>query len=305
MRFKDYYEVLGVKPDASDADIKAAYRKAARKYHPDVSKEKDAENRFKDINEAYEALREPERRTAYDQAKANGFRAGDEFRPGPGGGGSGYEFDMGDAGNGQFSDFFESLFGRRRAGAGPGAGPQRGRGPESSGDVRAELEVDLATAYAGGKQRFSLNSPRGTRTLEVKIPRGIQTGQSIRLSGQGHVGSDGTPGDLLLQIKLRPDERFALDGRDITVNVPIAPWEAALGAKVAVPTLGGDVEMAIPAGSQSGRRLRLKGRGMPGSPNGDQFVVLQIHVPPALGEDDHQAYESLRQHFSQFEPRRR
>ncbi|MGE4071537.1 MAG: DnaJ C-terminal domain-containing protein [Lysobacterales bacterium] len=303
MRFKDYYEVLGVKADASDADIKAAYRKLARKYHPDVSKEKDAESRFKDINEAYEALREPERRKAYDQAKANGFRAGDEFRPGPGGGG-GFEFDMGDAGNGQFSDFFESLFGRMRGGR-PGAGPRRGHGPESSGEIRAELEVDLATAYAGGKQRFSLQGARGLRTLEVKIPKGIQSGQTIRLSGQGHVGPDGTPGDLLLQIKLRPDERFALDGRDITVQLPIAPWEAALGARVAVPTLGGEVEMGIPAGSQSGRRLRLKGRGLPGHPAGDQFVVLQIHTPPAHGDADQQAYESLRAHFSQYDPRKR
>jgi curved DNA-binding protein len=302
MQFKDYYEVLGVKADSSDSDIKAAYRKLARKYHPDVSKEKDAESRFKDINEAYEALREPERRKAYDQAKANGFRAGDEFRPGPGGGG--FEFDMGDAGNGQFSDFFESLFGRMRGGR-PGAGPRRGHGSESGGEIRAELEVDLSTAYAGGKQRFSLQGARGLRTLEVKIPKGIQSGQTIRLSGQGHVGPDGTPGDLLLQIKLRPDERFALEGRDITVQLPIAPWEAALGARVAVPTLGGEVEMAIPAGSQSGRRLRLKGRGLPGHPAGDQFVVLQIHTPPAHGDADQQAYEGLRAHFSQYDPRKR
>jgi curved DNA-binding protein len=218
MRFKDYYEVLGVKADASADAIKSAYRKLARKYHPDVSKEKDAEDRFKDINEAFEALREPDRRTAYDQARANGFRAGDEFRPGAAPGG--FEFDMGDAGNGQFSDFFESLFGRMRGGpSAPGGGQRRGRS-EPVGEVRAELEVDLATAFAGGKQRFSLQSPRGIRTLEVKIPKGIQSGQTIRLSGQGHVGPDGTPGDLLLQIKLRPDERFAMDGRDITVNVP-------------------------------------------------------------------------------------
>jgi curved DNA-binding protein len=171
--------------------------------------------------------------------------------------------------------------------------------------VRAELEVDLATAYAGGKQRFSLQGPRGTRTLEVKIPKGIQTGQSIRLSGQGHVGPDGTPGDLLLQIKLRKDERFAVDGRDVTVNLPITPWEAALGARVPIPTLGGDVEMAIPAGSQSGRRLRLKGRGLPGDPAGDQFVVLQVHTPAATSDADRAAYAALREHYSEFNPRRR
>lgn len=300
MRFKDYYEVLGVKPDASAEDIKSAYRKLARKFHPDVSKEKNAEERFKDINEAFEALKEPDRRAAYDQARAGGFRAGDEFRPS--GGFSG--FDFGDSGNGQFSDFFESLFGRMRGGPGAGHGGRRARA-EGAGEVRAELEVDLATAYAGGKQRFSLQGPRGTRTLEVKIPKGIQTGQSIRLSGQGHVGPDGTPGDLLLQIKLRGDERFAVDGRDITVNVPIAPWEAALGARVPIPTLGGEVEMAIPAGSQSGRRLRLKGRGLPGDPAGDQFVVLQVHVPPAHSDADRAAFEALRKHYGDFNPRRR
>ena len=152
---------------------------------------------------------------------------------------------------------------------------------------------------------FSLQGPRGTRTLEVKIPKGIQSGQSIRLSGQGHVGPDGTPGDLLLQIKLRNDDRFAVDGRNITVNVPIAPWEAALGARISIPTLGGDVEMAIPAGSQSGRRLRLKGRGLPGEPAGDQFVVLQIQVPAARTDADRAAYEAMRSHYADFNPRGR
>lgn len=300
MRFKDYYDVLGVKTDASADEIKAAYRKLARKYHPDVSKERNAEERFKDINEAFEALKEPDRRAAYDQARAGGFRAGDEFRPG---GGAGFDFDFGgDAGGGQFSDFFESLFGRMRGNAGGG---RRGRQEKHDGEVRAELDVDLATAYAGGKQRFSLQGPRGTRTLEVKIPRGIQAGQTIRLSGQGHVGADGTPGDLLLQIRIRPDPRFSVEGRDVSVQLPIAPWEAALGARVSVPTLGGEVEMAIPPGSQSGRRLRLKGRGLPGSPDGDQFVVLQVHVPAATGEGDRKAWEALRQQFPGFDPRAR
>lgn len=303
MRFKDYYDVLGVKPDASAEDIRSAYRKLARKFHPDVSKEKNAEERFKDINEAYEALREPDRRSAYDQARAGGFRAGDDFRPGPGGGG--FEFDMGDAGgNGQFSDFFESLFGRMRSGAGAGGGSSRRHAREGSGDTKAELEVDLETAFTGGKQRFSLQSARGTRTLEVKIPQGIQSGQSIRLSGQGHIGPEGTPGDLLLQVRIRPHPRFAVEGRDITVQLPIAPWEAALGARVSVPTLGGSVDMAIPAGSQSGRRLRLKGRGLQSAgTTGDQFVVLQIHMPEARSDEDRAAYEQLRQHFEGFAPR--
>ena len=300
MRFKDYYEVLGVKPDASADEIKSVYRKLARKFHPDVSKEKNAEERFKDINEAFEALKEPERRAAYDQARASGFRDGDEFRPSGGHPG----FDFGDAGNGPFSDFFESLFGRMRGGPGAAGGARRARA-EGAGEVRAELEVDLATAFSGGKQRFSLQGPRGTRTLEVKIPKGIQSGQTIRLSGQGHVGPDGTPGDLLLQIKLRKDERFAVEGRDVTVNVPISPWEAALGARVPIPTLGGDVEMAIPAGSQSGRRLRLKGRGLPGEPAGDQFVVLQIHAPAAVTDADRAAYQALQGHYTEFNPRQR
>ena len=301
MQFKDYYEVLGVKPDASADEIKSVYRKLARKFHPDVSKEKNAEERFKDINEAFEALKEPERRAAYDQARANGFRAGDEFRPSGGGHGG---FDFGDAGGGQFSDFFESLFGRGRGAPGSAGGGRRARA-EGVGEVRAELEVDLGTAYTGGKQRFGLQGPRGTRTLEVKIPKGIQSGQTIRLSGQGHVGPDGTPGDLLLQIKLRKDERFAVEGRDVTVNVPISPWEAALGARVPIPTLGGDVEMAIPAGSQSGRRLRLKGRGLPGEPAGDQFVVLQIHAPAAVTDADRAAYQALQGHYTEFNPRQR
>jgi curved DNA-binding protein len=299
MRFKDYYDVLGLKPDASADDIKSAYRKLARKFHPDVSKEKNAEERFKDINEAYEALREPDRRKAYDQARAGGFRAGDDFRPGPGGG---FDFDMGDGGgNGQFSDFFESLFGRMRGGG--QAGPRRAQ-REASADTKAELEIDLETAFSGGKQRFSLQSARGTRTLEVKIPAGIQSGKSIRLSGQGHIGSDGTPGDLLLQVQIRPHARFAVDGRDVTVQLPISPWEAALGARVSVPTLGGEVGMAIPAGSQSGRRLRLKGRGLPGTPApGDQFVVLQIHLPTLHDDADRAAFDALREHFVNFNPR--
>ena len=274
MKFKDYYDLLGVKPDATADQIKASYRKLARKYHPDVSKEKNAEDRFKDLNEAFEALRDPKRRAAYDQMRAGGFRAGDEVRP-PQGQPGGFEFDMGDGAGGQFSDFFESLFGRGRAGGGPGAGPRRA--PREPAPVaRAELEIDLETAYAGGKQRVVLPSPRGERTLEVKIPKGIQSGQTIRLSGQGNIDSEGTPGDLLLQIKVRTHSRFVLDGRDVTVQLPITPWEAALGSRVPVPTLGGEVELAIPAGSQSGRKMRLKGRGLPGTTQGDQFVVLQM-----------------------------
>jgi curved DNA-binding protein len=296
MRFHDYYETLGVKPDAGADEIKQAYRKLARKFHPDVSKEPKAEDRFKEINEAYEALREPERRREYDRARAGGFRAGDEFRPGPGGGG--FEYDFGD-GNGQFSDFFESLFGRMRG------GPRRA-GREGPSETRAEFEIDLETAYAGGKQRVNLQAGRSTRTLEVKVPKGIASGQSIRLAGQGPLGPDGEPGDLLLTIRIRPHPRFRLDGRDVTMDLPIAPWEAALGGRVSVPTLGGAVDMAIPAGSQSGRKLRLKGRGLgSASTQGDQYVILQVHTPAADDAHARAAYEAFQAAFPGYDPRRR
>lgn len=298
MRFHDYYETLGVKPDASADEIKQAYRKLARKFHPDVSKEPKAEERFKEINEAYEALREPERRREYDRARAGGFRAGDEFRPGPGG--DGFEYDFGD-GSSQFSDFFESLFGRMRGGPRRGAG-----GREGPAETRAEFEIDLETAYAGGKQRVTVQAGRNTRTLEVKVPKGIASGQSIRLAGQGPLGPDGEPGDLLLTIRIRPHARFRLDGRDVSVELPIAPWEAALGGRVAVPTLGGEVDMAIPAGSQSGRKLRLKGRGLgSASAQGDQYVILQVHTPAADDARSRAAYEAFQAAFPGYDPRRR
>lgn len=290
MRFKDYYEVLGVKPDASTDEIKKAYRKLAKKYHPDVSKEKSAEERFKEINEANEALGDPQKRAQYDQLRASGFRAGDEYNPHGGFGGGG--FDFGGDGSG-FSDFFESLFGRGRAGAGP-SGPRRGFG---GGDVRARLEIDLETAYAGGKQRLSLDSGAGQRTLEVRIPAGIQPGQTIRLAGQGHPGRGGEPGDLLLEVQLREHPRFKLKDRDITVEVPIMPWQAALGGRITVPTLKGEVDMAVPAGSQSGRRLRLRERGWPGNPPGDQYVVLMIQTPAPRDDEDRAFYTQMAQRF--------
>lgn len=292
MEFKDYYDTLGVKPEAGEAEIKSAYRKLARKYHPDVSKEAGAEERFKAVNEAYEVLRDKEKRASYDQLRAGGYRAGESFRPPPGWGpapGAG-DFD----GQG-FSDFFESLFGGGRA------GPRARRGR----DVRALVEVDLATAFAGGKTRFALHDGQRERVLEVKIPAGIQSGQVIRLGGQGHPGSPGQPaGDVLLEVVLRDDPRFRLDGRDVLVTLALAPWEAALGATVPVPTLGGTVELKIPAGSQSGRKLRLKGRGMPGPTSGDQIVELSIRTPPAHDAASHKAYDALHKAFPDFDPRR-
>ena len=255
MQFKDYYEILGVKADASDAEIKSAYRKLARKYHPDVSKEAEAEEKFKAVNEAHEALKDADKRREYDQLKARGYRSGDDFQPPPGwqGGHPGGAPDFGEGAD--FSDFFESVFGRGRAGG--RAGPRRGR------DLQAQLAIDLRTAFTGGRERITLrDGPTGERSLDVKIPAGILAGQQIRLAGQGHPGSGGAQaGDLLLEVAYRPDSRYQLEGRNLITHVAITPWQAALGATVTVPTMSGDVELKIPAGSDSGRKLRLRGRG--------------------------------------------
>ncbi len=302
MEFQDYYKTLGVKQGAGDDEIKAAYRKLARKYHPDKNKEAGAEDKFKAISEAYEVLHDKQKRAAYDNVRAGGYHAGDNFRPPPGWqqqqGAGGFEFrDLGGDGGG-FSDFFESLFGGRAGSARPQRGPMRGN------DVRASVEIDLRTAYAGGKQRLGLRDATGERTLEVNIPAGILAGRVIRLAGQGEPGYGGGPsGDLLLEVQVRDDPHFRLQGRDVEVEVPLSPWEAALGAKVPVPTLGGDVELRIPAGSRSGRKLRLKGRGMPGKTPGDQIVTLSIQVPSADSDKAKAAYKAFEEAFAGFDPR--
>lgn len=298
MEFKDYYDTLGVKPDASEADIKAAYRKLARKYHPDKNKDAGAEDKFKAVNEANEVLRDTEKRRAYDQLRAGGYRPGEQFRPPPNWG-QGQSFDFGEAGEGDFSDFFESLFGRASGGR---HAPRAHRGR----DVHAKVQIDLQTAFNGGRTRLSLDDGSGTeRVLEVKIPAGIQPGQVIRLGGQGHPGAGGGPsGDLLLEVGIRDDARFKLDGRNVLHVLPVSPWEAALGATVPVPTLAGTVDLRIPAGTQSGRKLRLKGRGLPGKTAGDQLVEVSIRVPLAENDTQRQAYEALHAQFTQYDPRR-
>jgi curved DNA-binding protein len=292
MRFKDYYEVMGVPRTASQDEIKRAYRKLARKYHPDVSKEKDAEERFKELQEANEVLKDPEKRAAYDQLGAN-WRQGQDFRPPPDWG-KGFEFSSRQAGGeqaGEFSDFFSELFGSRSPFGRAAGHAQAGRGYAAAGqDHLARVEIDLEDAFRGGTRTIELRTPELTpdghvlvkpRTLRVSIPAGVTEGQQIRLAGQGSPGLGGGPaGDLFLEINIRPHPQYRLDGRDVTITLPVAPWEAALGETVSVPTLGGPVEMKLPAGARAGQKLRLRGRGLPGSPPGDQFVVLKIVLPP-------------------------
>jgi curved DNA-binding protein len=297
MQFKDYYKTLGVEQDASADEIRRAYRKLARKYHPDRSTESDSEDRFKELGEAYEVLKDPEKRKEYDQLRAGGWRGGDDFQPPPGwrggfrdagrAGGAG-----GGEGFGDFSDFFESLFGGGLGGMRGGGGRQRVRA--KGRDVNAAVEIDLDTAFNGGKRRITLDRGGKRQSLEVKIPAGVTPGRRIRLSGQGEPGMGGGPnGDLYMEVKIAPHPLFELDGRDVIIDLPVAPWEAALGAEVRVPTLGGKVTMNIPAGSSSGKRMRLKGRGLPGKPAGDQIVNLKVVVPKPGSDRERELYEEL------------
>ena len=309
MEYKDYYKTLGVSRDASQDEIKRAYRRLARKYHPDVSKEPDAEARFKEVNEANEVLRDPEKRTAYDALGSN-WRAGQDFRPPPGGGDQ-REFHVRPEDVAEFSDFFSSLFGRGFRGAGGGAGGQPRR-KQRGQDQTARIATDLEEAYRGVTRQLRIDlpelgadgrvTPRG-RTLNVRIPAGVTQGRQIRLAGQGSPGiHGGAAGDLYLEVEINPHRHFTPDGRDIHLRLPIAPWEAALGATVQVPTLGGTVNLKLPAGSQSGQRLRLKGRGLPGTPPGDELVTLEIKTPPAQDEASRRVYEHMAEHF-RFNPR--
>ena len=305
MEFKDYYEIMGVKRDASQDEIKRDYRKLARKYHPDVSKEPDAEARFKEVGEAYEVLKDPEKRAAYDQLGAN-WKAGQDFRPPPDWD-QGFEFHGGGYTGGDaasFSDFFEELFGRAgysQSGARPGGAYQEysARGE----DAHAKVLIDLEDAWHGAQRTITLKhtelGPDGRpqikeRTLNVKIPKGVKEGQHLRLAGQGSPGiGKGKAGDLYLEIAFKPHPLYRVEGKDVYLDLPVAPWEAALGAKVKVPTPTGVVDLSIPAQSKGGQKLRLKGKGIPGKPAGDFYVVLQIALPPADTEAAKAAYKAF------------
>lgn len=307
MEFKDYYKVMGVARDATEAQIKQAYRRLARKYHPDVSKEKDAEARFKDVGEAYEVLRSPEKRAAYDQL-GSGPRPGEEFRPPPDWG-RGFEFSgagpgagPGAGGDQDYSDFFESLFGEAARG-----GAQRGRrgfDTGRGGDHHAKVLLDLDATLEGGSRTFTLRVPEidaegrvttRDRVLNVQVPKGILPGQTIRLAGQGDrpPGEGRAAGDLYIEVEFQPHLLYRIEGRDLYLNLPVAPWEAALGATVKSPTPTGPVDLKIPAGAHAGSKLRLKGRGIPASPPGDFYVVLEIALPPATDEKAKAAYRAL------------
>jgi curved DNA-binding protein len=306
MEFKDYYKVLGVEPTASDDEIKKAFRRLARKHHPDLSKAADASARMQELNEAQEVLRDKERRAAYDRVR-QGAPSGQGFAPPPGWD-SGFEFSGTPDGFGAAADhsaFFEALFGAARRGGAPGRAT-RGQ------DHHAKIVVALEDAFHGATRAITLHSPEmdaagnvslRERTLQVGIPKGIRAGQQLRLAGQGSPGlGDGSRGDLYLEIAFAPHALWRVDDRDLYFTLRVAPWEAALGAAVNVPTPDGTVEITVPAGSQSGRKLRIRGRGIPGSTPGDLYATLQVVLPPAEGDKARAAYRRMATELA-FDPR--
>lgn len=313
MEFKDYYQILGVGRDATAEDIKKAFRKLARKYHPDVSKEANAELRMQEVNEANAVLSDPEKRAAYDQL-GQGFRPGQDFQPPP-------DWDAGFEFSGQgfspheasgFSDFFAELFGRMGGGR-SGSHAQGGHFRTHGEDHHAKVLLDLEDAFHGAIRQISLRVPEmdgqgrvtlKTRTLNVKIPQGVREGQIIRLAGQGAPGMGGGPaGDLLLEVHFKPHARLHAEGRDLHLTLPLAPWEAALGAIVAVDLPEGPLKVRIPKGAQSGRQLRVRGKGIPGNPPGDLLLDLQVVLPPADTPKGRELYETMARELA-FDPRR-
>ncbi|MEJ5299852.1 MAG: DnaJ C-terminal domain-containing protein [Thermodesulforhabdaceae bacterium] len=312
VKYKDYYEILGVPRTATQEEIQRAYRKLARKYHPDVNKEPGAEEKFKEINEAYEVLKDPEKRKRYDQLGTN-WKAGQDFTPPPGwevhfgfGPGTGKIFEdiFGFEGSGStgFSDFFEMLFGGMRRGQ-AGTGTSGFTRVRDGADQEATIRISLEDAYYGAEKIITL--PNSNKTYEVKIPAGILPGQKIRLAGQGEPGiGGGRSGDLYLKVEIEPHPVYRLEGRDLYMNLPITPWEAALGGDVTVGTIAGSVTIRIPPGTQSGQKLRLRGKGMPnpkGAP-GDLYAVVQIMVPKHLSREERELFERLKD-VSTFNPR--
>ena len=313
MEFKDYYKTLGVDKTADDAAIKKAYRKLARKYHPDVSKERDAETRMKEINEAREVLSDVEKRAAYDSL-GSGHQGGENFNPPPGWD-AGYEFSGRGGGGGSgrgpedFSDFFSSIFGN----AGRSDGNSRRSAQSMQGeDHHAKVVIDLADAYTGSARVITLRAAKlddaghvvnEERTLNVKIPKGVKAGQHIRLAGQGSAGyGGGAAGDLFLEMNFTADQRYRVDGRDVTQIVPITPWEAMLGAAIEVETPSGHVQVKVPPNSQTSRKLRLKGRGIPGVPPGDLYLELTVVLPSADTDKSRELYAAMAREMD-FNPR--
>jgi curved DNA-binding protein len=317
---RDFYATLGVPKTASQKDIQRAYRKLARELHPDVNKAPDAEERFKDVSEAYSVLSDPEQRKRYDAFGADFRRVPEDVDPetwaraGAGraragaGAGAGARGFGGFGGDVDFEDIFGDIFGGRagggaRAGRGGWGG---GWGPMPGADQEAQIELSVEEAYHGTRRSLTVSGPEGTRTVEVTIPPGVTDGQRIRLAGQGGRGSDGgQAGDLYLVVSIRPDSRYRVEGRDVYVRLPLAPWEAALGTTVALETPGGEAKVKVPPGTSSGRRLRLRGRGLPNprGPAGDLFAEVQIMVPPKLSDEERRLFEQLAA-VSDFDPRR-
>ena len=297
MEFKDYYQALGVSKTATPDKIKKQYRHLARKYHPDVSKEKDAEEKFKAMKEAYEVLKDPEKRKAYDQMGSH--HAGDSFTPPPGWKyQSAHQHARQPHNQADFSDFFESLFGQHARGT-----HQQHSFQQDGEDQHSKMSITLEEAFRGGERRIELLQGKNKRQLNIKIPAGITQGQSIRLSGQGISGMNGGKnGDLYLEITIEKHPLFSADKKDIYLQLPVTPWEAALGEKIEVPTLGGNISFSLPANSQTGQKIRLKGRGLPGKPAGDKYITLSIHTPEPKTDDQKKLYEKMKAEMP-FNPR--
>jgi curved DNA-binding protein len=311
MEYRDYYQILDLARDATQAEIKTAYRKLARKYHPDVSKESDSEDKFKQVGEAYEVLKDAEKRAAYDQLGSQ-WKQGQDFRPPPDWD-AGFEFNGGfeDVGS-AYSDFFESIFGRGQDGFDRQSSGFQAHSSARGQDHHARIYIAVEDSYHGATREISLHAPQldangrvnmQERTLSLKIPKGVREGQHIRLAGQGVSGlGDAPSGDLYLQIEFQPHDLYRVDGRDVYLDLPVAPWEAALGTKLKLPTPGGAVNLNIPKGSQAGRKLRLKGKGIPSTPAGDLIATLRIVLPAAETESAREVYRQMEKQLG-FNPR--